>query len=455
MLKRIKIRNYKSLIMNNDLELNNLTIISGINNIGKTTLLKTILDIYDYKNNNNSDILLSPVFFPPLTSFQTKVNNNDLSKKIEFNFKTSNTNDIDSEIKIEYYFDVDLKEGQLCYLKIENFIEDKLDSSLEISRKSVEDKFNVKAFNFLSPYYVRIKPDMIKKIPINFEGIADFIFIKSLPLEGYFYLKDNPILYEYFELEENIDKVTFGVSKKVEKIVKNISYIKYLEPLRSHPREYYHLLGGQNIMSSNGDNAIDILVKFRDKKVSYFRKLKDKELKHETLNEGLNYWFKYFFNEVDFNIKHVVDDVLIQILINGFSINNSGFGISQILPIIIQGLLLEENELFVLEQPEIHLHPELEMKLATFLLCLAKNNRQIIAETHSEHIINQIILEKMDIPEIESLYKIYFLHRNGDNVEFENIEIDSEGEILNWPDGFFDQYMNFTKKLMKKRIGID
>ena len=454
MLDEIKIKNYKSLIMEDNLKLNNLTIISGINNVGKTTLLKSILDIYDYRN-NNTDSLLSPTYFPPLISFHTKVNNNDLSKKIKIKFKVLNSDDITSNVIIEYNFDTNLKEGQLCYLKIENFTKAKLDSSLEINRESTNDRFKVKALNFLSPYYVRIKEEMIEKIPTYFEGVADFIFIKSLPLEGYFYLEDNPILYDYFEIEENVERITFGVSKKVENIVKNISHIKYLEPLRSHPKEYYHLLGGQNIMSSNGDNAIDILVKFKDKEVSYFTELKDSESTHKSLKDAVNFWFKYFFDEIDFDIKHVVDDVLIQILINGFSINNSGFGISQILPIIIQGLLLEENELFVLEQPEIHLHPELEMKLATFLLCLAKNNRQIIAETHSEHIINQIILEKMDTPEIEALYKIYFLHKDKDNIKFEDIDIDSDGEILNLTDGFFDQYMNFTKKLMKKRIGID
>lgn len=451
MIKKIKINSYKSLNMDDYLTLGNLTIISGINNIGKTTFLKSIMDICDYTQNDNT-LISMPEFVPSLKGYQTKVFNNDLSKKIKFDYIISTSSNSYSQIVHEYSFDEGLKEGVLSYCEIKNVVDEEIESSLKLSRKDSSDRFDVVAYDILNPYYVKIRPEMIDKLPEYFIGKADFVFLKSLPLEGYFYLEDNPKLNDFFELSEDTERVTFGVSKKVEKIMLNISAIKYLEPLRSHPKEYYHLLGGETTMSSDGGNAIDILVKFSNKKVSYYDSLKNETLMETTLSDGVDYWFKYFFNEIDFDVKHVVENVLIQIMINGFSINNSGFGISQILPIIIQGLLLEKNELFILEQPEIHLHPELEMKLANFLLCLSRNNRQIIAETHSEHIINQIILEKMDNEKISDLFKIYFFDKEHGYAKFRQIEIGERGEIKNWPKGFFDQYMNFTKEVMRKRV---
>ena len=116
---------------------------------------------------------------------------------------------------------------------------------------------------------------------------------------------------------------------------------------------------------------------------------------------------------------------------------------------------LNEYDLLLLEQPEIHLHPELEYKLAHFLLCIVKNKRQIIAETHSEHIINKLILSKLENNFIERLFKVYFLEKIENGLtDFKEIQISEYGEVENWPKGFFDQYLIFTKELMSKRKEI-
>ena len=75
---------------------------------------------------------------------------------------------------------------------------------------------------------------------------------------------------------------------------------------------------------------------------------------------------------------------------NATTIADVGFGVSQLLPILVIGLRSGRASLLILEQPEIHLHPRLQANLADFLLTLAASGRRIIVETHSDHFINRL-----------------------------------------------------------------
>ena len=65
------------------------------------------------------------------------------------------------------------------------------------------------------------------------------------------------------------------------------------------------------------------------------------------------------------------------------SLPDVGFGVSQILPILVECLRVKEGETIILEQPEIHLHPSLQSKLADFFICMAKSGKNLVIETHS------------------------------------------------------------------------
>ena len=67
-----------------------------------------------------------------------------------------------------------------------------------------------------------------------------------------------------------------------------------------------------------------------------------------------------------------------------------GVGVNQILPAIVLCLLSEPGDLVILEQPELHLHPALQQQLGDFLLACARSGRQLLVETHSEHLVNRV-----------------------------------------------------------------
>jgi len=81
------------------------------------------------------------------------------------------------------------------------------------------------------------------------------------------------------------------------------------------------------------------------------------------------------------------------------TIKHVGFGISQVLPIIVEGLLMGNNSTIILEQPEIHLHPKIQSLLFDFLYSLTLQGKKVIVETHSDHFITRMrrrVAENMD-----------------------------------------------------------
>ena len=146
----------------------------------------------------------------------------------------------------------------------------------------------------------------------------------------------------------------------------------------------------------------------------------------------------------------------VDVYINDNNIVDVGFGVSQVLPIIVQGLNLTEEQLLLLEQPEIHLHPKMQMRLTDFLIELAYSNRNLIIETHSDHIINRLIrriLEDDSDVLYNDLIKIYYFEKESDEPTIKKeIEIDPCSGIVNWPDGFFDQFQNEQEKIIRAGI---
>jgi len=125
-----------------------------------------------------------------------------------------------------------------------------------------------------------------------------------------------------------------------------------------------------------------------------------------------------------------------------------GFGTSQVLPIIVQGLLTPAGGTFIVEQPEVHLHPKLQSKLAYFFYALTKANVQCIVETHSDHIINQLRVLVAE-EDIRKHIRIYFAQRDiASGTKFEKVVLGRNGNIQNWPADFLSEGSKLTRELL-------
>ena len=114
-----------------------------------------------------------------------------------------------------------------------------------------------------------------------------------------------------------------------------------------------------------------------------------------------------------------------------------GFGLSQVLPVIVALLLARPEQIVYIEEPEIHLHPKAQFKLANILAEAAKRRVKVILETHSSLLLRGIqTLIAKDILS-ESLVKLHWFRRaiNGATEVFSS-DIDHNGAFGDWPEDF-------------------
>ena len=183
-----------------------------------------------------------------------------------------------------------------------------------------------------------------------------------------------------------------------------------------------------------------------------------------------------FKNECEYWVNKIIDDVQFEVFVNddlgvsslrfkenGIDVlpTNVGFGISYILPIIVQGLYLsvlnnkdKQERVLIVENPEAHLHPYGQSQIGQFLAELShKGGVQVIVETHSDHVINGMRLYSLRQKCVESDFRLYYFNKQDGRHEIISIGINESGEIIDWPKGFFDQAKIDLFEMMKHRLG--
>ena len=121
--------------------------------------------------------------------------------------------------------------------------------------------------------------------------------------------------------------------------------------------------------------------------------------------------------------------------------NNIGAGVSYVISVLIVCLSSENNDLVILENPEIHLHPKAQSKLTDFFIFIANFGIQLIIESHSDHIFNgvrkNLFMDKIS----DSAVSIHYFEVNQDSLSDPvKISINKCGQIENHQNGLFDQF---------------
>ena len=123
------------------------------------------------------------------------------------------------------------------------------------------------------------------------------------------------------------------------------------------------------------------------------------------------------------------------------ALSDVGFGISQLLPFIVQSLV-SEKQIISIEQPEVHVHPRLQADLGDLLAEAIQEPRQnqFIIETHSEHLIlrlQRLVRKKQIRPEDVS---VIYVSRGPEGASAERLRLDEDGDFIDdWPNGFFPE----------------
>lgn len=104
------------------------------------------------------------------------------------------------------------------------------------------------------------------------------------------------------------------------------------------------------------------------------------------------------------------------------------------------------EQTLILEQPEIHLHPRMQMRMSDLLLTLSQTNHGVIVETHSDHIINRIVRRALEAEDESVLNNIaiYFVSNSENGSKVVPITIDRVCGISECPQEFFTQFASET-----------
>jgi predicted ATPase len=120
---------------------------------------------------------------------------------------------------------------------------------------------------------------------------------------------------------------------------------------------------------------------------------------------------------------------------------HAGFGLTQILPIVIAALSSTQEDILLIENPEVHLHPAGQALMGQFLGDVARARVQVIVETHSDHVLNGIRRSvKAGRLAAEQVAIHFFRPRSTEAAQVLSPLLDSSGNIDTWPAGFFDQF---------------
>lgn len=481
MLTNLTLENFKAFQKLDDLKIKPITILCGANSCGKSSILQSILLLKQTLNG--------------ISSNQTLRLNGELIKLGAFKdvvFRKTANNSI--KLALKFLFDDAIMNqnigGRPLFYPLLTGVENKQGSSEEknsylfeydISIKNVKDAKKQEDTSFVLVENIQIKLSSINldKADLNMffsanhlyhniysitSNINDKASVNNLQM-GMLFPSLHPIFFESSSGREIFQQNSPYLQRaffSFNEILRTIFYsYSYIGPLRGGPERHYFVHEDETTKIGNmGENAAYLYFVEQNKKIGrhYFlnaQKNNFEELLEPTLKYALNKWFELMKIP---SIEARNDNKIISLNLEAsmldetrVNIADAGFGISQIFPIILEGLRMEKGSTLILEQPEIHLHPNLQMQMADYFISLALSGKQVLVETHSDHVINRLVrrIVEDETHNLQDLIGIYFIKPSENGSIYEEVKIDETKGIVNWPPDFFDQTANEQMKIMQ------
>lgn len=475
MLKLLSLDNYKC-FEQVELDIAPLTILCGVNSSGKSSLINSLLMLkQSYENNivgNNMSFNGEYIKCGTFEDISTDKNNRPITFSVEYELEKPSKY---KKYGVNNYSKTDIT-GYKTLAKIfpQNSNIKKFVIKTKIILKKLENANNIKD-NIVDQYDIVLIPytdhGVWDIISVSLKHMQDRIYtiiIENIPNSAGNSIIPKVILENcvcYFENLTLINAYAMTVTPReiqIDGILANIYLIfrinamqfknvKYLAPLRVSPRRNYILDNEIDDVGLSGEYTPHIMCKYANKNLFSFVPSEEKILigeKNIQFNSLVNKWMKYLglgkysLNRTSEMVKLNVED---------YNVSNVGFGVSQVLPILVSGLIELKWELLMLEQPEIHLHPSGQMAIADFILSMAANQRGVMIETHSDHIINRVVKRILQDKsgQLNKIVKIYYVNNENRKEPITEIVIDPQKGITNAPDQFFTQFGSESMMIAK------
>ncbi len=473
MLKSISLENYKCFKEKTDIEIAPLTVLCGVNSSGKSSILKSLLMLkQSYESGSDMNNLSLNGIYTDNGRFSTVVHGRNQSNfAVDTTFEFRKSNYISTQEKLT------LKE-------LENIFCVKYSSIRNIKYTNISIHYDIKNQNRKNLSYgdnvinnitisIQINKTFESSLHFDFAGNQDYnIILHNFPNDESIKQRiELPLVYCYFDNfkivnmhytevipSQNVDKVVSNIYSIFRIISLQFKDIRYISPLRDSPRRRYVIEKDVNTVGIYGENTIQIVEKMQERKGRINSLPSETGFKkgylpiNQKISDAINIWLDYI--GIDNYLSTPYDD-LIKLSIGKDNILDVGFGISQLFPILVNNITSPYKTTTLLEQPEVHLHPKMQMNVADMLIATSKAHKNVIVETHSDHIINRIVKRIMqdESGDLRNNVKIYFFSKENEVTKLEEIKVNMVTGIEHAPKGFFEQFGNETMEITK--VGLN
>lgn len=229
--------------------------------------------------------------------------------------------------------------------------------------------------------------------------------------------------------------------------------VTYLGPIRERPQGLYNIGFEAYPKYVGPTGAFFASVLFHeDKERKYL--LPNQQENKMSLSDACAEWLEHIGvasnakaeKQGSFGIRVAINNLTSQ----EADIMNVGIGTSQVLPVLLTGLLSSPGDILLFEQPELHLHPYSQSRLVDFFVELARNRRTVVVETHSEHMLLRLRYLLLDEQIDSDKIAIVFFQNEGTTI-IKEAHVDGNGAVK-YPSDFMDVNEKLIEDLLNKTI---
>jgi predicted ATPase len=256
--------------------------------------------------------------------------------------------------------------------------------------------------------------------------------------------------------------LSFQISEEAVLFNASLAYVegclrdmRYLGPFRTPPKPRYEFAGRDfPDIGAAGENAMDALIADGLRKTS-----------RRGVVSKVTEWLRYAGLADRFELRPLSDEANAyeaHLTVNSMDANYAhvGYGVSQVLPVLVQALRTNKNALFICQQPELHLHPDAQVALADFFLDRVREERYVLLETHSEPLVLGIRRALLDEqrrsrPRVgpKDVAFLYVEDGVSGGATVRPLPMDEDMNITEWPPGFMDAATQERLKIMDAVLG--
>ena len=441
MIRHVTLKNFKAW---RELDIKfgqRITGLFGTNSSGKSSLIQFLLMLKETKNNPDRNLVLDFGEFGKLInlgSFGDVIHRNDEKQKLEWRLSW----DVEEEVRLR-----DTAKRRSEFLVSSKALSTESAVTMPEGSKSLKTQFIKYTIEDMT-FGIEPKANQESSFVLTAKkvGSSEFKFLRS---QGRVWALPGPIKTHRFPdqaktYHQNADLLSI-LEVEYEKLMDRVFY---LGPLRDYPRRQYNWSGGSpldvgmrgestiNAILAASENSNDYQMKKRGRKLSFqevvARRLQEMGLIHSfsvaEISEGSNIF------QAKVSVTKRSPEVLL---------TDVGFGVSQVLPAIVLLNYVPKGSTIVFEQPEIHLHPEVQSSLADAIVGIAETrDLQVIIESHSEHLLRRLQRRVAEKRIFADMVRLYFVSQDNAEARLEDIGLNLYGEIENWPPDFFGNEMD-------------